>query len=114
MLLLDLGGMKNSTCIYTNQDLVYSYHWLGLWIPYGIALFIVAVSLLFGVLIFLRFNPENLTTSLSDTISISHNPTFGKSGHKGIENADQESTTRFRLGKQVDGRLGFVAQKDFT
>ncbi|KAG8931802.1 hypothetical protein FRC01_000781 [Tulasnella sp. 417] len=115
MLLLDLG-MKNSTCIYTNQDLVYSYHWLGLWIPYGIALHIVTVSLLFGVLIFLRFNPENLTTSLSDTISITRNSTFDNSGHKVNGNATQavhEDTTQFRLGKQ-GGHLGFATQEDFT
>ncbi|KIO17021.1 hypothetical protein M407DRAFT_33322 [Tulasnella calospora MUT 4182] len=114
MLLLNLGGMKNSTCIYTNQDLVYSYQLLGLWIPYGIALFIVAVSLLFGVLIFLRFNPENLTTSLSDTISITHSPAFATFGQKSREKAEQEDTPRFRLGKQADGRLELTTPKDFT
>ncbi|KAG9045193.1 hypothetical protein FS837_006841 [Tulasnella sp. UAMH 9824] len=117
MLLLDLGGMKNSTCMYTNQDLVYSYHRLGLWIPYGIALLIVAVSLLFGVLIFLRFNPENLTTSLTDTIGITRSPTFETFDHKGSNKAGQatvEDTTRFRLGKQADGHLEFATQRDFT
>ncbi|KIO17022.1 hypothetical protein M407DRAFT_33323 [Tulasnella calospora MUT 4182] len=117
MLLLNLGGMKNSTCTYTNQDLVYSYHWLGLWIPYGIALLIVTVSLLFGVLIFLRFNPENLTTSLFDTISITRDPTFGTSGPRTSDNATQaaiKDTTRFILGRQADCHLEFATQKDFT
>ncbi|KAG8931803.1 hypothetical protein FRC01_000782 [Tulasnella sp. 417] len=117
MLLLNLGGMKDSTCIYTNQDLVYSYHWLGLWIPYGIALFIVAISLLFGVLIFLRFNPENLTTSLSDTIGVTRNPTFDASNHKAndtLNPAAVEDPTRFILDKQADGRSKFATQKDFS
>lgn len=113
MLQLNLGGMKNSTCIYTNQNLVYAYHWLGLWIPYGIALLIVASSLIFGVLIFLRFNPQNLTTSLSDTVSITQNPTFATFAHKRSSHADQQDT-RFRLGEQADGSLGFATQKDFS
>lgn len=82
-----------------------------------IALLIVAVSLLFGVLIFLRVNPENLTTSLTDTIGITRNPTFDNSDHKGSNNAGQvtaEDTTRFRLGKQAEGHLEFATQKDFT
>ncbi|KAG8997331.1 hypothetical protein FRB90_012525 [Tulasnella sp. 427] len=117
MLLLDLGGMKNATCTYTHQDLVYAYHWLGLWIPYGIALLVVASCLVVGILIFLRFNPDNLTTSLSDTISITHHPAFDtavpKSNGK-LAASDVASTTRFKLEEQSDGSLGFATQKDLS
>ncbi|KIO27286.1 hypothetical protein M407DRAFT_23464 [Tulasnella calospora MUT 4182] len=66
------------------------------------------------VLILLRFNPENLTTSLSDTISITHSPAFATFGQKSRGKADQEDTPRFRLGKQADGRLELTTPKDFT
>lgn len=37
MLNLNLG-MQNSTCLYTQTELVYSYHRLNLWLPYGVSI----------------------------------------------------------------------------
>ncbi|KAG9032199.1 hypothetical protein FS837_002787, partial [Tulasnella sp. UAMH 9824] len=69
MLNMDLG-LQNSTCLYTQTDLIYIYHQPNLWIPYGIALFLETMALIFGVLVFLRYNPDNLTTSFTDTVGI--------------------------------------------
>ncbi|KAG8907467.1 hypothetical protein FRC01_007670, partial [Tulasnella sp. 417] len=63
-------GRQNSTCSYSQAEVVYDYNPANLLAPYGVAIFIVTVALVFGVFVFFRFNPDDLTTSFADTISI--------------------------------------------
>ncbi|KAG8926065.1 hypothetical protein FRC01_009377 [Tulasnella sp. 417] len=109
MLNMDLG-LQNSTCLYTQTQLVYTYHRLNLWAPYGIALFVVALALMFGVLVFLRYNPDNLTTSFTDTIGITRNRDLDPLAllHDGGVEADPMLRSgKFRLGDMGQGHIGY-------
>ncbi|KAG8923481.1 hypothetical protein FRC00_006206 [Tulasnella sp. 408] len=109
MLNLDLG-LQNSTCLYAQTQLVYTYHTLNLWVPYGIALFVVTLALIFGVLIFLRYNPDNLTTSFTDTIGITRNRDLD--GLARLRDGEVPAnpvlrSANFRLGDIGQGQIGY-------
>ncbi|KAG8935893.1 hypothetical protein FRC00_010097 [Tulasnella sp. 408] len=112
LLNLDLGGLQNSTCSYTQAELIYNYHQPNLWAPYGIALFVVTLALIFGVLVFLRFNPDNLTTSFTDTVGITRNrdlDALARLEGEGTETDPALHSAKFRLGKMGQGRIGYGA-----
>ncbi|KAG8937138.1 hypothetical protein FRC00_007111 [Tulasnella sp. 408] len=116
LLNLDLGGLQNSTCSYTQAELIYNYHPLNLWAPYGIALFVVSLALIFGVLVFLRFNPDNLTTSFTDTVGITRNRDLDAFArwHGGETQTDPAlDSAKFRLGDMGQGRIGYGAPEEF-
>ncbi|KAG8914451.1 hypothetical protein FRC00_013523 [Tulasnella sp. 408] len=109
-------GLQNSTCLYTQTDLIYIYHQPNLWIPYGIALSIVTLALIFGVLVFLRYNPDNLTTSFTDTVGITRDHDLDVLARLdgGEVQADEVlHSTKYRLGALEGGRVGYGTSEKF-
>lgn len=115
--LLNLAdGRQNSTCLYSNPRVVYDYNPADLLAPYGVAVFVVAVSLIFGVFVFLRFNPDDLTTSFADTIGITRNPEmeiFARKHDGQDESEPLLRSTKFRLGELSGGYMGYGTMQDF-
>ncbi|KAG8989967.1 hypothetical protein FRB90_002000 [Tulasnella sp. 427] len=72
---------------------------------------VVGLALVLGVVVFLRFNPDNLTTSFIDTIGVTRNAELDslglqyRLGLSGTLNEDQSDT--FRLGRLGEGYVGF-------
>ncbi|KAG8950251.1 hypothetical protein FRC04_007885 [Tulasnella sp. 424] len=116
MLNLDLG-LQNSTCAYTQTQLIYAYHRPNLWAPYGIALFVVALALVFGVVVFLRYNPDNLTTSFADTVGITRNrdlDAFARLHDAGRAQIEPLlHSVKFRLGDVGRGYIGYSTSEKF-
>ncbi|KAG8989668.1 hypothetical protein FRB90_002122, partial [Tulasnella sp. 427] len=104
-------GMQNATCMYTQAELVYSYHQPNLWAPYGIALFVATTALIVGIVIFLRYNPNNLTTSFTDTVGLTRHrdlDAFAQSKHgDGERHRPIGHFTKFKLGDVGSGYLGY-------
>ncbi|KAG8992136.1 hypothetical protein FRB90_001078, partial [Tulasnella sp. 427] len=113
VLTMDLG-MLNSQCFVSKQEIVYHYDRLNLWLPYGIALFLCSISTVAGTLVFFYLNPENLTASFPDTVSITRNPTLDTfvRGDEADEKKPESSRLRLRLGELRTGRLGFGTPED--
>ena len=119
-------GVKDSTCTVSRQDNIYEYNQLNLWLPYGVstqrrsvyrvsscwysqaALLIVLLSLLLGITVFFKHNPENLTASFSDTVNITRNPTLNMVAW----NENDSTELRFRLGKLNSGDKGFGLREE--
>ncbi|KIO27301.1 hypothetical protein M407DRAFT_23478 [Tulasnella calospora MUT 4182] len=115
LLNLDLGE-QNSTCFYTQAQLVYTYHRPNLWAPYGIALFVVTLALVFGAVVFLRYNPDNMTTSFINTVGITRNrdlDVFARLHGGGIQTDPALHSAKFRLGDMGQGRIGYGASQKF-
>ncbi|KAG8935892.1 hypothetical protein FRC00_010096 [Tulasnella sp. 408] len=115
LLNLDLGE-QNSTCLYTQAELIYVYHRPNLWAPYGIAVFVVTLALIFGVVVFLRYNPENLTTSFTNTVGITRNrdlDAFARLHGGGTETDSALQSVKFRLGDLGQGRIGYKTSEKF-
>lgn len=109
MLNMDLG-LQNSTCSYTQTQLVYTYHRPNLWAPYGIALFVVMLAFIFGVLVFLRYNPDNLTTSFTHTVGITRNhdlDVFARLHDGGAQTGPALRSAKFSLGDLGRGHIGY-------
>ncbi|KAG8952473.1 hypothetical protein FRC04_004533 [Tulasnella sp. 424] len=110
------AGRQNSTCSYGHSTVVYDYNPTNLLVPYGVAIFIVAVSLMFGVFVFLRFNPDDLTTSFADTIGITRNSEmeiFARK-HDGQDELEPSlHSVKFRLGELPGGYMGYGTKQDF-
>lgn len=80
------------------------------------AIFVVAVALIFGVFVFLRFNPDDLTTSFADTITITRSQEMERFARKHDDRDELKSllrSTQFRLGELPGGYLGYGARQDF-
>ncbi|KIO17023.1 hypothetical protein M407DRAFT_33324 [Tulasnella calospora MUT 4182] len=103
--------LKDSECTFSHTALVYRYKPENLWIPYGIALGLVGASFILGVIVFRRFNPENLTTSFVDTVGVTRNPELDSLALRyrlGLSDTlDDDDTARFRLGQLGDGCVGY-------
>ncbi|KAG8916350.1 hypothetical protein FRC01_003213 [Tulasnella sp. 417] len=115
LLNLDLGE-QNSTCLYAQTELVYTYHRTNLWAPYGIAVFVVTLALIFGIVVFLRYNPDNLTTSFTNTVGITRNrdlDAFARLHGGGTETDPVLHSARFRLGDMGQGRIGYKTSEKF-
>ncbi|KAG8926067.1 hypothetical protein FRC01_009379 [Tulasnella sp. 417] len=115
MLNMDLD-LQNSTCLYTQTQLVYTYQRPNLWAPYGIALFVVALALIFGVFVFLRYNPDDLTTSFTDTIGITRNrdlDPLARLRDGGVEADPMLRSGKFRLGDMGQGHIGYGSFEKF-
>ncbi|KAG8997330.1 hypothetical protein FRB90_012524 [Tulasnella sp. 427] len=110
MLNVDLG-MKESQCTFHHSALVYRYRPENLWLPYGIALGVVGAALVLGVVVFLRFNPDNLTTSFIDTIGVTRNAELDSLALRyrlGLSGTlDEDESEKFRLGPLGEGYVGF-------
>ncbi|KAG8952475.1 hypothetical protein FRC04_004535 [Tulasnella sp. 424] len=109
------NGRQNSTCTYLNSRVVYDYKSANLLAPYGVAILVVAASLVFGVFVFLRFNPHDLTTSFVDTIGITRNPDMEIFARKDGGQNELEAllrSTKFRLGELSGGYMGYGTRKD--
>ncbi|KAG8894421.1 hypothetical protein FRC00_009006 [Tulasnella sp. 408] len=104
-------GLKDSECTFGHTALVYRYKPENLWIPYGIALGVVGASFIFGIIVFRRFNKENLTTSFIDTVGATRNPELDSLASRyrlGLSDSlDDDETVKFRLGQLVDGCVGY-------
>ncbi|KAG8976602.1 hypothetical protein FRC05_003441 [Tulasnella sp. 425] len=110
------SGRKNSTCSSTNPRVVYDYNPANLLAPYGVAIFVVGGSLVFGVFVFLRFNPDDLTTSFADTIGITRNldmEIFARKRDGQDELKPLLRSTKFRLGDLSGGYVGYGTRQDF-
>ncbi|KAG8895129.1 hypothetical protein FRC00_007935 [Tulasnella sp. 408] len=115
MLTMDLG-VQDSSCFITKQDIVYQYDSLSLWLPYGAALLVVSLCMAVSIAVFLRLNPQNLTSSFSDTVGITRNPSldiFAKGNDDMAGSKRHSRTLRFRFGELKDGRTGFGMPEDF-
>ncbi|KAG8937137.1 hypothetical protein FRC00_007110 [Tulasnella sp. 408] len=115
LLNLDLGE-QNSTCLYTQAELIYVYHRPNLWAPYGIAVFVVTLALIFGVVVFLRYNPDNLTTSFTNTVGVTRNrdlDAFARLHGGGTETGSALQSVKFRLGDLGQGRIGYKTSEKF-
>lgn len=131
-------GLQNSTCAYTQTQLIYAYHRPNLWAPYGvcissllrfqsatltspptrqIALFVVALALVFGVGVFLRYNPDNLTTAFADTVGITRNrdlDAFARLHDAGRAQIEPLlHSVKFRLGDVGRGYIGYSTSEKF-
>ncbi|KAG8901581.1 hypothetical protein FRC00_006143 [Tulasnella sp. 408] len=115
LLTLD-DGLQNSTCLYSHSKVVYTYNRPNLWGPYGVAIFVVAVALFFGVFVFLRFNPDDLTTTFADTISITRAREMERFARKHDDRDELESLLRsiqFRLSELPGGYMGYETKQEF-
>ncbi|KAG8982227.1 hypothetical protein FRB90_006946 [Tulasnella sp. 427] len=110
MLNVDLG-LKDSECTFHHSALVYRYRPENLWLPYGIALGVVGAALVLGVVVFLRFNPDNLTTSFIDTIGVTRSAELDSLALRyrlGLSGTlDEDESEKFRLGPLGEGYVGF-------
>ncbi|KIO17024.1 hypothetical protein M407DRAFT_33325 [Tulasnella calospora MUT 4182] len=115
ILTMDLG-VQDSSCFVTKQDIIYQYDRLSLWLPYGVTLLIVSLCMVVGIMVFLRLNPENLTSSFSNTVSITRNSSLDifTQGDGDVADSKRHSRLfRFKLGELKDGRTGFGMHEDF-
>ncbi|KAG8901582.1 hypothetical protein FRC00_006144 [Tulasnella sp. 408] len=115
LLTLD-NGRQNSTCSYGYSKVVYDYNRANLLAPYSVAISVVAVALTFGVFVFLRFNPDDLTTSFADTLTITRSQEMERFARKHDDRDELKSLLRsmqFRLGELPGGYLGYGAKQDF-
>ncbi|KAG8975058.1 hypothetical protein FRC05_006481 [Tulasnella sp. 425] len=111
LLNVDLG-LKDSECTFSRSALVYRYKPENLWVPYAITLGLVGASLVLGVIVFCRFNPENLTTSFVDTVGVTRNAELDSLALRyrlGLSDGldDDDDSARFRLGLLGDGYVGY-------
>ncbi|KAG9045197.1 hypothetical protein FS837_006845 [Tulasnella sp. UAMH 9824] len=114
ILTMDLG-VQDSRCAVSRQDIVYEYNRLNLWLPYGVALLVVALCLILGIMVFLRLNPENLTSSFSDTVGLTRNSSlniFARQYDDVTESKRRSRMLRFRLGELKNGGTGFGMRED--
>ncbi|KIO22057.1 hypothetical protein M407DRAFT_28402 [Tulasnella calospora MUT 4182] len=110
------NGLQNSTCSYGHSKVVYDYNPENLFAPYGVAIFIVAIALGFGVFVFLRFNPDDLTTSFADTISVTRTQEMESFARKHDDRDELESLLRsieFRLSELPGGYMGYGTKQAF-
>ncbi|KIO27291.1 hypothetical protein M407DRAFT_23469 [Tulasnella calospora MUT 4182] len=114
ILTMDLGA-QDSRCAVSRQDIVYEYNRLNLWLPYGVALLVVSLCLVLGIMVFLRLNPENLTSSFSDTVGITRNSSlnvFARNDNDVTGSKRGSRLFRFRLGELKNGGTGFGMRED--
>ncbi|KIO22058.1 hypothetical protein M407DRAFT_28403 [Tulasnella calospora MUT 4182] len=107
--------MRNTTCSYIHCKVVYDYNPANLLAPYGAAIFVAAVALFLGVFVFLRFDPDDLTTSFVDTIGITRTQEMQRfvRGYDGQDEFDPlPRSAKFRLGAQPEGCMEFEMKQD--
>ncbi|KAG8931805.1 hypothetical protein FRC01_000784 [Tulasnella sp. 417] len=115
ILTMDLG-VQDSSCFVTRQDIIYHYDRLSLWLPYGVTLLVVSLCMAISIMVFLRLNPRNLTSSFSDTVGITRNRTLDTCTQRDDDVTDSKRNSRllrFRLGELKDGKTGFGMPEDF-
>ncbi|KAG9009163.1 hypothetical protein FRB90_008508 [Tulasnella sp. 427] len=107
-------GVQDGQCLVDTLDVVYQYDWLNLFLPYAIIFLLCSLCVAAGIIAFFRFNPENLTSSFSDTVSITRNPTLDTFVHEdeADETRQENSSLRLRLGKLRTGGLRFGTLED--
>lgn len=77
--------------------------------------FVVAISLVFGVFVSMRFNPDDLTTSFADTIGITRTreiETFARRQNRQGELDPLLRSEKFRLGELPVGYMEYGAKQD--
>ncbi|KAG8931806.1 hypothetical protein FRC01_000785 [Tulasnella sp. 417] len=114
ILTMDLG-VQDSACTVSRSEIVYQYDRPNLWLPYGVALLVVSLFLLLGIMVFLRLNPENLTSSFSNTVGITRNSslnTFARNDDDLTDSKRRSRSLQFRLGELRNGGTGFGMRED--
>jgi len=102
LLTLDLGNMS-SVCSFDQQDVVYQYKSFALWVPYGAALGVALFSLVIAIIMMVKNNTGQITTSLSDTVILMRN--MG-------EDISTGAKLRLRLRASEDGKLKYTIETE--
>ena len=82
---------------------------------FKVALITVSLCLILGIVVFLKLNAENLTTSFSDTVRITRNPSLNLVSRNDDDSTDDEMSSRllrFRLGELKDGGRAFGTREE--
>ncbi|KDR79933.1 hypothetical protein GALMADRAFT_136510 [Galerina marginata CBS 339.88] len=72
LLTLQLGTML-AECFFDRQTVVFEYTPFELWAPYGAALCVALISIVFAAMIMAKNNTGHITTSFSDTVMLTRN-----------------------------------------
>jgi len=92
-------GTTSANCTFYSQVVAYQYTPFVLWVPYGTALGIALISLFVSVMIMVRNNTGDVTTSFWDTVILTRNV-----------DGDVSSAAKLRLKVAEDGKLRYTLE----